>query len=94
MVSFYWFHEASTSHKDCNTRHPIYTGCCQDGKISLPKFADWPCPLKDLLRFNGGPVCACFMHLIRHYNSMFCFTSLGAQIDHSVNTGVVHTYLK
>lgn len=55
--------------------------------MSLPSFPDWPSPLKDLIKFDGGPVSSRFMRLIRHYNSMFCFTSLGARVDQSINVG-------
>jgi hypothetical protein len=54
--------------------------------VSLPGFTDWPSPLKELLRFDGGPVSSHFLRLIRHYNSMFTFTSLGADVDRTVNS--------
>lgn len=50
-------------------------------------FPDCPYSLKDLMHFDGGHVCSEFMRLIRHYKSMFSFTSLGADIDNSVNVG-------
>lgn len=85
--AFYWFREGSTRHRDADPRRPVYTGCYRNRKVSLPTFRDWPRPLKDLLRFNGGPVCSRFLRLIRHYNYMFFFMSLGARIDNSVNVG-------
>lgn len=46
-----------------------------------------PFPLKDLLRFDGDDASPEFLRLIRHYNSLFCFTSLGTHVDESVNMG-------
>ena len=61
----------------------MYTGCCRHGKVSLPIYPAWPSPLSELLRFDGGPECKRFLRLIREYNSMFAFTSLGVHIDRS-----------
>jgi len=65
----------------------VYHSCCQGGRISLPKHRPFPPPLCNLIRFNGGPAANCFMKLIRQYNSMFAFTSLGVDIDRSINIG-------
>ena len=65
----------------------VYHSCCRGGRISLPKNRPFPPPLCDLIRFNGGPASNTFMKLIRQYNSMFAFTSLGVDIDRSINTG-------
>jgi hypothetical protein len=40
-----------------------------------------------VLRFDGGSECKNIMLLIREYNSMFAFTSLGVHVDKSVNVG-------
>ena len=53
----------------------------------MPKFRFWPSPLVRLIRFNGDVISNRFMRLIRQYNSMFCFTSLGAHIDNIINVG-------
>ena len=65
----------------------VYHSCCRGGRISLPKHRPFPPPLCDLIKFNGGPAANNFMKLIRQYNSMFSFTSLGVDIDKSINTG-------
>jgi hypothetical protein len=39
------------------------------------------------MRFDGGPESDRFMRLIREYNSMFAFTSLGVHVDRTVNVG-------
>ena len=83
--AFYWFREGSKYHANASVRWPIYTGCCRGGKVSLPKFRDWPSPLDSLMPFDGEASSTRFMRLIRQYNSMFCFTSLGTYIDHNIN---------
>jgi hypothetical protein len=55
--------------------------------VSLPVYPEWPSPLAELLRFDGGAESRRFMQLIREYNSMFAFTSLGAHVDNTVNVG-------
>nr|GEW88216.1 helicase [Tanacetum cinerariifolium] len=45
-----------------------------------------PPPLKTLLDYND-PTTSRFKDQIIVYNGMFCFTSFGANIDHSINTG-------
>ncbi|GKC48902.1 hypothetical protein Tco_1071647 [Tanacetum coccineum] len=66
--------------------NPTFSLCCQEGKVLLPKFKETPPPLDRLLNFQD-PVTAKFRDQIRVYNGMFCFTSFGARIDHSINTG-------
>ncbi|GKC98343.1 hypothetical protein Tco_1168618, partial [Tanacetum coccineum] len=56
------------------------------GKVLLPRFHDTPPPLNHLLS-HDQPSTAKFREQIRVYNSMFYFTSFGAKIDHSINTG-------
>ncbi|GJY51338.1 DNA helicase PIF1, ATP-dependent [Tanacetum coccineum] len=56
------------------------------GKILLPHFHDTPPSLNHLLS-HDQPLTAKFREQIRVYNSMFCFTSFGAKIDHSINKG-------
>lgn len=41
----------------------------------------------DLMHFRGGAQSNDFMKSIRHYNSLFAFTSLGVDVDRSINTG-------
>ncbi|GJS02537.1 helicase [Tanacetum coccineum] len=57
-----------------------------EGKLLLPKFKDTPSPLAQLLDYTA-PGTSKFREQIRVYNGMFCFTSFGARIDHSINTG-------
>jgi hypothetical protein len=55
--------------------------------VSLPKHRAFPSPLQELVRFDGGPRSNSFMRLIRQYNSLFAFSSLGVHVDKSINTG-------
>ncbi|KAM0863479.1 hypothetical protein ACQ4PT_044573 [Festuca glaucescens] len=81
----YWYQERN---KRLSTKyHPVYTGCCRAGRVSLPVYPQWPSPLSDLMRFDGGSQSDRFMRLIREYNSMFAFTSLGVHVDRTVNVG-------
>lgn len=81
----YWYQERN---KRLSTKyHPVYTGCCRAGRVSLPVYLEWPSPLSQLMRFDGGPESDRFMRLIREYNSMFAFTSLGVHVDRTVNVG-------
>ncbi|GKB47267.1 hypothetical protein Tco_0898020, partial [Tanacetum coccineum] len=66
--------------------NPTFSICCQEGKVRLSKFHEAPPPLNRLLDFTDHATLK-FRDKIRVYNSMFCFTSFGARIDHSINTG-------
>lgn len=79
-----WYKERSDkARKPVNPTFSLY---CQEGKLRLPKFKETPLPLNHLLDYNN-PATSMFKVKIRVYNSMFCFTSFGAKIDHSINTG-------
>nr|GEZ90941.1 ATP-dependent DNA helicase PIF1 [Tanacetum cinerariifolium] len=78
-----WYNERSEKSRKAVT--PSFSLCCQDGKVLLPRFNDTPQPLKKLLDYND-PTASKFKDQIRVYNSMFCFTSFGARIDHLVNS--------
>ncbi|GJW78263.1 hypothetical protein Tco_0139945 [Tanacetum coccineum] len=56
------------------------------GVTLLPIFKGTPPPLNNMLNYNH-PATSKFRDQIRVYNDMFCFTSFGAKIDHSINTG-------
>ena len=85
--AFFWYQERVVSLSSYAQKRIVYHSCCRGGRISLPKHRPFPPPLCDLIRFNGGLAANSFMKLIRHYNSMFAFTSLGVDIDRSINTG-------
>nr|VDD30834.1 unnamed protein product [Brassica oleracea] len=52
--------------------------CCQRGRVRLPPVREPPSPLLELLETPK------FRSHIRVANSLLAFTSMGAQIDHSV----------
>ncbi|PRQ35507.1 hypothetical protein RchiOBHm_Chr5g0080791 [Rosa chinensis] len=66
---------------------PIYTKCCQEGRIKLQTPHPTPPFLEKLLDPNNGPQSVLFRQNIRAYNSMFAFTSIGAKIDRTINDG-------
>jgi hypothetical protein len=84
----FWYEERNKNlSTEKKVKRVVYTLCCRGGKISLPIYPAWPSPLAELLRFDGGAQSKKFMRLIREYNSMFAFTSLGVHVDKSVNIG-------
>ncbi|KAL6509985.1 hypothetical protein OROHE_020602 [Orobanche hederae] len=79
-----WYEERNDKSK--RAVNPTFSFCCQEGKVLLSRFSEAPPPLNRLLDYND-PTTSRFRDQIRVYNSMFCFTSFGARIDHSINTG-------
>lgn len=65
----------------------MYNLCCKGGRIDLPELKHPPSFLAKLLKFDGDARSKRFLRQIRSYNSLFAFTSLGADIDRSINTG-------
>jgi hypothetical protein len=66
-------------------RRVLYSLCCRGGKVWVPPFASPPPFLADLLRFDCDSRSKRFIEKIRQYNSLFAFTSMGADIDKHVN---------
>jgi hypothetical protein len=63
---------------------PTFSLCCRKGNIALPKIQEPPRLLSSLL--HGQDIRSKhFMERIRGYNMMFSFTSMGGQIDKTVN---------
>ncbi|CAN7016939.1 unnamed protein product, partial [Brassica rapa subsp. trilocularis] len=60
-------------------RTPLFSICCQQGRVKLKPETEAPPALKSLLLTSTH-----FQHDIRTYNSILAFTSMGAQLDHSV----------
>jgi hypothetical protein len=56
-------------------------------KINFEPYKKPPVPLPDLLQFDGDARSKRFLRQIRSYNSLFPFTSLGANIDKTINNG-------
>lgn len=74
-----WYSESTGT--DATTGKPIFTICCQQGRVKLPPIRRPPAFL-EYLHANSST----FRLLIRVYNSMLAFTSMGAKIDHSVTS--------
>ncbi|XP_019180459.1 PREDICTED: uncharacterized protein LOC109175614 [Ipomoea nil] len=65
---------------------PLFMLCCNNGKIKLPENKLPPKGIFDLF-FDNDELSKEFLHNIRTYNNMFCFTSMGGKIDKNVNKG-------
>ncbi|CAL1353730.1 unnamed protein product [Linum trigynum] len=68
---------------NCNrpTKTPIYTLCCQQGRIRLPLLKPTPPLLDKLLDVSGDSTATHFGKHRRQYNAAFSFTSMGAKVD-------------
>src|SRR6266540_7223904 len=78
--AIFWFNERNKCATKCNNPEVIYSNCCKNGKIKIPKFREPPTYLKSLLNPSGGKICRHFLEKIRQYNSLFAFTSMGGTI--------------
>nr|GEV71292.1 ATP-dependent DNA helicase PIF1-like [Tanacetum cinerariifolium] len=79
-----WYEKRNNKGK--RIANPTFSLCFQEGKVLLPRFIEPPEPLRRLLNYTE-PTTSRFRDQIRVYNGMFCFTSFGARIDHSINMG-------
>lgn len=73
-----WEKESNEKTKD---GIPLYSICCQKGRVSLLAIREPPQLLKDLWESPH------FIENIKVYSSMLAFTSIGAEVDHSVSSG-------
>ncbi|XP_004301603.1 PREDICTED: uncharacterized protein LOC101297450 [Fragaria vesca subsp. vesca] len=83
--AYFWIGEALISSVRTNNNAPIYSGCCLKGEIQIPLSDSTPPFLQQLLDPNNGRQSLLFRENIRVYNSMFCFTSMGAKIESDMN---------
>ena len=83
----FWYGERAKSESSCHDDNIVYNNCCRSGKVVIPPFQPRPDPLAALATFGGGPHSNKFMKNIRQYNCLFAFTSMGANIDRSLNDG-------
>ena len=70
-------------HKTKNP--PKFFLCCKGGTIQLPLVQETHKTLNILLNCRGEPLSTFFQKYIRTVNSMFSFTSFGANIDSSTS---------
>ncbi|KAM0826657.1 hypothetical protein ACQ4PT_068727 [Festuca glaucescens] len=81
----FWYPERCKIESSVRQRRVLYSLCCRGGKVWVPPFASPPPFLAELLRFDGDSRNKRFIEKIRQYNSLFAFTSMGADIDKHVN---------
>ncbi|KAH9834149.1 uncharacterized protein C8Q71DRAFT_688168, partial [Rhodofomes roseus] len=81
--ALHWIAERLTAS---SARNPTFGSCCNSGKVHVPSAPDPPHALKQLFVQNTAQARE-FREHIRQYNSAFAFTSLGVQIDDTVNHG-------
>ncbi|GKD08793.1 ATP-dependent DNA helicase RRM3-like protein [Tanacetum coccineum] len=78
---------AKTLRKATDVMNELYSICYGRGKIKLgTELKQPPKLLKDLIT-NIRNKSTSIIENIRHYNSMFAFTSMGCQVDDTVNLG-------
>ncbi|XP_071725808.1 uncharacterized protein [Rutidosis leptorrhynchoides] len=79
-----WKSEAQRGNKFL--RKKVYSLCCYNGKVELPKLNQPPHLLLQLLR-GDSKTSKNFIENVRRYNMMFSFTSMGGKLDYKVNSG-------
>ncbi|XP_050278246.1 uncharacterized protein LOC126719772 [Quercus robur] len=80
-----WYEERTI--KSRKPKKPKFSLCCSEGRVELTFLKDPPPFLKRLLSMSNDQRSNKFRVGIRIYNSLFAFTSLGGNIDRSVNNG-------
>jgi len=85
--AMFWLRECSSGQSTVRGGRIVYNKCCKGGKVVIPPFRKRPEPLASLARFDGDARCKQFLKNIRQYNCLFAFTSMGANIDRSMNDG-------
>lgn len=58
--AIFWYNERNKKATSHNHRHIVYSNCCKNGKIKLPKFREPPTYLKNLLNPKGDKLCKHF----------------------------------
>ncbi|KAL3626703.1 hypothetical protein CASFOL_029446 [Castilleja foliolosa] len=81
----FWANESSSSRS--TTTNLSYGGCCEGGIIDLPRLKEPPNFLRDLIHGSSSISKHFQDNIIRSYNNMFCFTSMGGKIDYDINRG-------
>ncbi|XP_030928349.1 uncharacterized protein LOC115954586 [Quercus lobata] len=80
-----WYEERTVKSK--TPTKPKFSLCCSEGRVQLPLLKEPPPFLGNLLNINSDERSINFQLGIRIYNSLFAFTSLGGNVDRSVNNG-------
>ncbi|XP_024636211.2 uncharacterized protein [Medicago truncatula] len=79
-----WYEERVSKRTD--TSNPEFSLCCMQGRIEIAPFKRLPRGLYDLYH-NNDKKSKIFLENIRSFNSMFAFTSMGANINSTNNNG-------
>ncbi|CAA0834184.1 Unknown protein, partial [Striga hermonthica] len=79
-----WYEERAK--KSEKPKNPLFSLCCERGKVQLLLLRPPPPPLRNLLTCQDQRSHK-FLDNIRAYNSIFSFTSIGGQVDKSINNG-------
>ncbi|KAI9082966.1 hypothetical protein K1719_035109 [Acacia pycnantha] len=66
--------------------NPQFGMCCCNRKVIVPLMKRAPTELENLFVNKQSRYSKNFLKNIRSYNNMFCFTSMGGKIDHSINS--------
>ena len=73
-------------------RNPLFGMCCTSGKIKLPKLEGPPQEIRNLLS-GQDEIAKKFRVHIRNYNNTLAMTSLGCNVDESVNRNGAGPYV-
>jgi len=63
--AIFWINERNEKATQRNNKEVVYSNCCKNGKIKIPKFRDPPTYLKNLLNPKGDKICRHFLQKIR-----------------------------
>ena len=80
-----WYEKRTIKSK--TPSKPKFSLCCFEGRVELPLLKEPPPFLGSLLNINSYQRSINFQLGIRIYNSPFAFTSLGGNVDRSMNNG-------
>ena len=83
--ALHWLLERSTGSGSSNA-NPLFTMCCNRGDIELPPVAPPPEQLSSFFTL-ATPQADRFRQHIRQYNAALAFTSLGVEVDNTINEG-------
>jgi hypothetical protein len=73
--------------KSKKPHNPKFSLCCMEGQVKLPLLKKPPVFLEELLNPAGGHRSKNFKAQIRSYNSIFAMTSMGGNVDKTINDG-------
>ncbi|CAN7029443.1 unnamed protein product, partial [Brassica rapa subsp. trilocularis] len=81
-----WYSER-LDRKTKTKKKPIFSLCCGQGQVKLPKLRESPLVIKQLL-YGKDERSRYYQKNLRALNMLFSFTSLGGKVDRSIPNGV------